>query len=426
MLTSTVGFLNLSTDNTQPNVPTPNDSTNQVTQVSYEASSVESKVIQLFPSGVFIAKADYDSVAEANAKLTSIDGVATVLTSQFVDPQPGRPENFRAELRFTDVSVIPGVIERLSAAEGFSGAQVFPQALISLPKDVEFSNPDLGLTQEYTFPNPQTQAFITSQTREGDDILVTLNATFRGQTLVNVLAVEQSNLTIAGNIYFTGGSYKISSLSNNFLVRTTVPFTKKNALDSIKSSIDSEFGSQILVQPVSSEIKFTFDDANSFFEEDLNTFLSTYQGIDSFRLDLSNDAAYVTHADPNNFIAFRGSLNSEFNSLGFRVFSVDDPKISLQGNVSAEDREAFFEKTNALASENDVELEILQEAIIDANSIFVEDANTSFELKSGSFTAFVSNDKKTGDEIMLSILLSANDRDGITDIQAQEIVEITG
>ena len=76
-----------------------------------------------------------------------------------------------------------------------------------------------------------------------------------------------------------------------------------------------------------------------------------------------------------------------------------------------------------IGSENNVELQVLQQAVIETDSIFVPDLNSSLPLNDGFFYSFVTQSKIVGETVQLSLLINASERNGIESIESQETVE---
>ena len=63
---------------------------------------------------------------------------------------------------------------------------------------------------------------------------------------------------------------------------------------------------------------------------------------------------------------------------------------------------------------------ILRKAVINADTVFVSDLNESLSVPNGSFSVFLEPEATLGEEVSLLLLVVANKRDGILDIQAHE------
>ena len=422
MFGSILGIFGLqgNSNNNAPEGYVPDVPVNQTpTAVPYEVPTVDATVLELFPTIIIIAKSGDFELNETTSKILSIEEVISINNAQFFDSASSN-ENFRADIRLNSPESIQTAFDSISAIESLTNIQIFPQALVSLPESVEFRNEGLDLTQEHTFVEPQTQAYVTMNTLKGDELTVSLNASFEGSVLVSLNAFELSNSSSASQIYFTDDSFSIASLENEFLVRGSVDYSQRELLENAKTIIEENNGaSTIQVSPLNTSMSVYFSDSNSFFAEDLNFLLSSFEGVVSNNIAPDNSLVIVVFDPETDFDFLKTSLEEELNSFGFDVERIEEPVVSLQGTIQAESKEALLESIE----QTNIIIEPLQKATIEADSIFIPDANTSFPLSAGSFEAFVNLERSQGDQVNLSLVIFASERNGITDIQAQEVIE---
>ncbi len=403
----------------QPNAPGPQQ---QATTVSYSAGGVQAKIEQLFPSAVLILKTSELDAGALEKKLLAIPGIAGVSNSQFVSLQGGAQENFRTELRLSSPDKISEVYSAILAIDSVSSAQLFSQALARVSGKVAFRNPDLDLEQDYSFPNNAVQAFVSSNTRKGDEVLLSIQATFAGQALSQAIAIEEKNLTAEPQIYLVNSSYKLDSFSGEYFVRATKPLSEQSILEGIKAELaEQDSNLAVKITPASSMMSVYFAEPEKIFRQDLNTFFSERGGVTSFAIDENSSRAQVQFSEGTDYNSFRPALQEDLDSLGFKVSRIEDPVVSMQGTlVPSAGKEEFLKIIAAIEKKDSVQLEVLEKASVAAGSVFVPDVNKSFTLAKGSFGAFVKTSHKEGDEVTLAILLVATEKGGISDIQAQE------
>ena len=93
----------------------------------------------------------------------------------------------------------------------------------------------------------------------------------------------------------------------------------------------------------------------------------------------------------------------------------------MQGNLSpSAGKQAFIKAVSEESEKIEGGIEILQKAYIDANSVFVSDANADFAIADGNFSAYINSEHKEGDAVTLSMLIYGTERFGVVEIQAQE------
>lgn len=393
----------------------------QATTISYTAAGVEAKVLQLFPNAVLLGHTNEFDAASVESKLQKAPGLVNV-SGQFVQTQDNKV-NFRAGMRFSSTDKMVEAEEFIRDSNAFSAFELFPNALISIPGKIEFSNNDLGLTQEYSLPNSQAQAVVTLDTKQQDQITVTLEAKFQGQKPIEMQAFIEKNLTSSPQFMVVTDKFRLSQFENSYFMRSTAPLPGRGKLDGTKAFFDSnDYVSGLVVQPAGNETKLYFAEPEKVFAADLNTFLVTYAGIDSYSFHLDQNYLSVVVSSQQDYTSFLSLLEAELSKLGFNVRNIVHPTVSLQGPIepTKENKGQFMKKVEEAGKKNSVELEVLQKAIIDANSIFVADQNYSFSLPTGAFEAYVKPTRVEGEEVNLTIIMSASKREGVLQIQAQE------
>ena len=396
---------------------------NTPTKITYSASGVEGKVLQVFPTAVLLANTTEVSAGDAEAKIRSVPGVVGVSNGMFVQ---GQETNFRADLRVDSAGNFDEIAQKLGALGAIKDVTLYPQALVSVPQEVELKNEQSGLAQKQSFANSQVQAFVSMGTRTGDSIKISIQAEFSGQTLSNVLAIEESNPSTAQQIYFTDGNFTISSMESEFFIKSFADYSGNAKLESLSQLLrGQDENAQLQIADATGDTTVYFAQPNTIFPQDLNTFFTGFSGIKSFEINSGpaqdvNFASVAFDGDVDDYNAFKSSLVAGLNSLGFNVSVVKEPQRVLQAQLIAGSGDSLLGQVTSFSLANSLDSTVLQKAIIDANSVFIADANASFALKEGSFDAFVNTSRKAGDSVLLSLFIVGSPRAGIEQINAQE------
>ncbi|HLC79858.1 MAG TPA: hypothetical protein VJG83_05570 [archaeon] len=421
MVGSILGIISYTDSSNSAPLPSVPSSSVAPTTITYSASAVQGSVLQVFPTAVLIAYTTESDASAIDSKLYQVEGVLSVNNSQFVsigDPS----SNFRSEIRFSSAESAREAVDSIKKINTLSNVKMYLQALIATAQEIEFSNADLGLTQKYSFANSQVQAFVNSTTQKDDNVTITIQAEFFANNLSNSVAFEEQNLTSSEQIYFAGADLQISSLENEFFLRSFVPITSNSSLESIKSELLTKDPSGTFeIAAASAQTKIIFADPERIFEQDINTFFAGFSGVNSFSISLDQNFALVEFDSSGDYNEFKTSLRSELDSLGFEVESIEDPQQVLQGKMEyANGKQEFLSLLNGLESKHQLEIEVLQKAIISTPYIFISDSNISIPIPSGSFEAFVKPEHSAGESVSLSILVVGSERNGASEIQAQE------
>jgi hypothetical protein len=296
-------------------------------------------------------------------------------------------------------------------------------SIVRVPDKIELKNETLGITQEYQFKGSQVQALVNPETRKGDLIEISLNTEFAGQQLISSYAVETSNVDAREQIFSLVQKSAISRLENEYLINSESSPKKMNELEKAKLELAKlDENSNLKVYPQSLNFTIFFSEPEKISANDLHFYLSGHQSISSFTLQLDSNKAIVTAKD-ENISQFAEKLKEGLEAFGFKISSIQEPKVFLEGTISNTDNEKILKTINSTEKNHGLKFIVFRKAKIDANSIYVPDANYEFMIPEGYFNAYVKPTHKNGDEIEMNTLVIASKRKGIRLIQAQEIIK---
>ncbi len=399
-----------------PNSPPPTQQ--DITQVSYTAKAVQAKVLQIFPTATLVGTTDALDVAVVDAALQKVPGIIALAGSEFFEPED-KSANFRTNIRVTSPDNLNDVLKAAGDSNIISKAAIFPTALVSIPGKIEFKNEDAGLTQDYSPKSAQAQVIVTLDTQKGDRLEVTLNSEFAGQNIINLAGYIERNLDSQPEFSSVDSAFSVSSLEGVFSLEGTATKLDAPGLGIIKGFFaEPDYNSGLSVKERTTETRFSFTPDANAAEADLNKFLTSYAGVDSFsiNMDLNNASARV--ADAQDYKSFVFVLGEEMGKIGFRVTSIADPESELTGTVTvlSGGREKFLADVAQKERDTGIKLTVLQKARFDINSIFVPDKNRSYSLPGGSFSGFVGPTHLSGEDINMTVVLVGNARQSILQI----------
>ncbi|VVC00377.1 Uncharacterised protein [uncultured archaeon] len=423
-------FVLLVRDSSNPNpVPSVQPSQGPATNVSYSAKGVQAKVLQVFPNATLIGSTDALDVSEVDAKLGGVPGILAVSGSEFIETQ-GNVANFRTSVRFASLEKLQESLKQIKDTNAFKIFEVFPLALISVPKDIEFTNETAGLSQSYSPPGQQAQSVVTIDTQKGDQIEVTLNAGFQGQSITSLSGIIERNLTSSPQVFFVTDSFKVAGMENGFMVQGSAPASKRAGLEAAKAVLESsaDYNASLGVAAMGGEAKILLAEPGKANKGDLNSAMALVPGLKSYNIDLNKGIVSIAAQDENNYPAALQSAKSGIEALGLAVVSVEEPKYALSGTVEllSSTKEGFLALTSKASLDSGIELSVKQSVRIDANSIFVPDQNIALPLEGSSFPAYVGTSHAVGDDVNLSLMIVGNARTGIMQLQAMEAAAGSG
>ncbi|MEM4256916.1 MAG: hypothetical protein QXD98_01005 [Candidatus Diapherotrites archaeon] len=395
-----------------PQVVNPN--VEGATQVNYTASGVDANVIQVFPSAIVLGKTSEAETYAIDSKIMSSNIVLSISNSEFVG------DIYRAQVRFKSTSDFQKLQEFLSNTEELSQLGIFPQALIKLGGKTQLKNEETGITLDYEFPMNQVNAIVQLDTLKGDKIKVDLVAIFEGKQLVNALAQETSNLETAQQLVFTGGTYNVSQISDDYAFNTIAKFNEVNKLYSLISFIEEKVGKERVsakVSPTNLQLKTTLE--SQYFSEDVNRLLSSFSDIENFTINQDTNEIVLMAKQDSNLFSLSEKVLEEFSSLGYKTGNFIGPNFSLSGEIFGTNLEKI-EDINNYAKKQSLKFEILRKVFVNAESIFSEEQNFSYKVPEGNFEAWVSPKVSKDQNVNLSIFMIASKRYGAYSVQAKE------
>lgn len=402
------------------NQPPIDPSSENVTSVSYGASDIPAKVLQIFPTAIVVGKTKEAETSTLDSKIMATGKVAGVLNSQFLQ----NSDYYRAEIKAASPDNFVQIQIALDGIDSFSEVSVYPEALVLVPPKIELKNSDSGLLQEQTFQNNQIVAALSTETLKGDDISIDLVATFQGQKLTYAFGQEKDNLNNKQQLFFVNNVYKVSGLSQDFAFNIQAGLDKKKTLEDVNSDIYSSLADFNLESKLATSTNsFTINFNKPFISQDLNALLAQIKESGKARdytiLEDQNKAVVVA-ADDQNLLPFREMLKNELDSLNFKYSEIEDPVYFLQGKAAGVQKDKFLKTIEGQAQKYGLNYDVLQKALFDANSVVVQ-GGTTYALPAGFFEAYVKPTHKANDDVNMAIVIVASKRAGVVQINGQEM-----
>ena len=419
MVGSILGVMSLSGDDSTTNPDAPPIVTDAPTTISYSATGVESKVIQLFSTGIMVAQTSAFSSQDVDKELLKVDGIVSS-QSMFLD----EGNSVRSDIRVSSPDKFQSVLEQMKKLSTISEVQFYPKALVQLPEEIELTNDDLNLNLNYKFVSRQTEAVVTTATLQGDEILISIEGDFQKDLLVGkAFVIEVNNITASPEYYSATGEFEVASLDNSFLLSATALLSERQNIDSLLQELNElDENNSIAEMPVYNELLVMFVDSASFEEQDLNNFLTDFN-VDAFTLYTDYNAVSVSFSEETNFVEFRDALKEGLNSNGFEIKELKEPNVSISGNINT-NQEIINSKILEFSEKNFESLNLKQKVTFDSNSIYVADENKSFPLEAGFFEANLAPKYTEGEKVNLSMQLVVQRGKIVDTIGVEETKEI--
>ncbi len=420
MIVSMFYFFTISRE-TQPNNQNPINNPNQsATEINYIAQSVDAKVMQVFESAMLLGKTKEAETYAVDSLIRSSGLVLSVTNSEFVG------DNYRAIIRIKPDSNFEALSDFFATNPSLSGIFIYKQGIISLDGEVELKNEETGLTMEYAFPSNQVNALLNTDTVKGDKIKADIAASFQGSRLTNAIAQETINYETQQMIITTKGSFKVSSLEENYALNANEEFEKRELLESFVSAIEEKIGKEkakLEIFNIGNDFKAKLKQEYDF--NDINSLLSQVEGVASLSQSQETNEIIISTGQDANLLSAKEKILEKLSSEGYEVESFKGPAYSMNGEIT-NIKEAELDEIKKIAEEKKLKLEVLRKAKIKEESIFAIAEDHNYKVKKGEFEAWISPNIKKDENVELEITMIASKRQGALEIFAKEAKENPG
>ncbi len=422
MVASTLGFaLWYNQDDAQQPTPEP-PPIDTPTIINYEGEA-SGKVVELFNRVLVIAPTEQAEIGKIDAELYGVEGVRRVISSYLPtsqDVQFGLKLSYRAEVDL-DQSIRPAdfIKELTENSEHLYGISAWRTSLISLPKEVSLTNPDLNLTKEHTFDDPLIQAYLKPETIKGDEVTVALLVGLAGNTISSLIAEEIVNVTASPTNFFIEKEMAINELEPKLVFAGSYNFSKGHTEESIVSkaeALDDVVSAEAAITPpwfysLELEVSETYD------ENTMKETLSGIEGVTAVRIRAENSNIVVDFNESFDIAKLKSDIGA---ALPAYPLEITEPKSNLLLDIEYSTSElTLHPQTLSLAlADLGIEGDSYQPSTILAETLENDDGN-AFEVKDGNFTAHVLPTHSEGETVSLEIMASVS-RGKIVSVQAAE------
>jgi len=411
------------------NEPSPFD---EGTILDMQSGAVKGKVIELLPKILFSAGTNEADIGEIDALLYSIEGIYRIDSRyrQNTEPSISGALIYIAEISFDDSSISAEELMdaiKENTEEVLFGAEAYKIVLVSIPKEIEFTEPDLNLTRTHVFDEALTQAYVTIDSMKGDEIEIIIRASFSGKALISSIAYLNENITASPEYIFLEKEVLIDSLKEELFFSVEMNYSSFLEEDELKERILSLEGiNEVELNTLLPKEFITIEVADvnaSDFTQDLNTFLTDYNGIQFFSFEENESfEVFVSFEEVFDLTSFKTQFSEQLNSFELQEFSFTESKGNATGDIkfsgevltATDSLESLF---NSLSFD---EAMIFQKASATASSLTDPETEKEFLVEEGSFELFLLPGHSVGETVSMEIRFTGI-RDKATAIEAVEI-----
>jgi hypothetical protein len=416
MLSSTIGFAFISV--ADQSAGNPDNSSNPdnppirpASEIKFKAGSQKAKVVELMPLiKIFGSTSEYN-IQKIDASIYGITGVKTV-SSVFGNNAPPVLA-YVAEISFEKSLDAEKLVEAIKEKNILSEVDGFSFAVVELPQKIVFQseNKDLNLLKEYEFASRQSQALIGIASIKGDDLLVSVSATFAGAKLADLLAIEEENLTAKTVPGAASLELPVKTLEPKLVFSAKSFFSNNPDSNELKARISriSDFNS-VELEAAAIAPKIMLSGGNFLLEEqihDLNVFIQSLkpQSVSFFNED--SFAASIPFDSDANLADAKAKLEAQLKTMSLENVLVEESSGILYGNISLQQTSTStpaLQLMQILDSYSLQEIKILQPASLELSNIFDANASMNYAIDSNSVPAQVRPGHSISDKVKAKIL----------------------
>ena len=395
------------------------------TQISMQADNVEATVVLLLPKIRVGAATSETNIASIDSSIYAIPGVKRVTSfyTQSGDTELAAGLIYVADVQLSKDADAKEIFSQVQQIESLNAVDGFASALVSVPEEIEFTNIDLNVSKIQSLKRNETEVMASFETLRGDQILISISATFIGIDAIEVMAFESETISGAASFGESTLEAEVASLDTILLVDIETDYSSLPGLEAVHQGILS------LAQVSDLNITEPFLDAKLSFASDGNIPEETASDLNAFLHTLSDDVIFY------NFSNFSTSLFFEQGTdLQPVKVSVETKleELGLEGITSRESIGHAFLELELVSGEAAPLAEI--ESLLEANGfskfssvqpgkISLAEIETDFglfEIESGLVDTGFLKSHSVGDKAMLSVTYSIA-REQLAEIGAVEV-----
>ncbi len=367
--------------------------------LDFIASDVEASVFQILPTIKIQAETEETDIVAINSSIYAIEGVKKVSGrfEQRAYTMLGTGFVYVADISFSTDMTSYDVIKLLEDETSLKFISGYNFALVELPTTVSLTSVDkvLNLSREHEFTENLSESLVSFDSMEKDQVKISLEVTFVGDNVVQMMAYEEENITATPVEKTVSLTAPIASLEKNLLIEADNAFYSQ--LDFV-SNVESDINALPPVETVNIFVS-DFNPVLSFtFEEVLAT--ETFSKLESFLNDLNAETVSLANEPLNASIAFKAGISgadflekklaveAKLEELGIEV-DVEEAKGFVAGEITlkSEDSGAVATAINALFEEKGISIKIVQPGVLAVAEI--EDSELTHMVESGEVQAML-------------------------------------
>jgi hypothetical protein len=397
------------------------------TVIKMRADNIEAKVVEVLPKIFFSAFTNEADITAIDKKIGEVNGIYKIQSKyrQASNPTFNTSLIYTAEISFEkDRNVLEVISDIRDLTESILFEPFsFEAALISVPRNVHFSN-DQGFDLNYDFADPLMLAYVVPGVAKGDKLLVRIDASFTGKTLVN-----SSSYEILPVPFFSDFNASIKEKLPRIVFGSFVDYSDyidENSLKEKILSLPSVVDANVFSPKPENYFIVSFSAENSM-EEDFNRFLHNSTEFTSLEVSEVGEgfSAQLYFNEDENITSLEEKVVSFLRDKNASNVSVTEARTQVSGYLellSSDASKTISELTVLLSSLDFKAITFQQQVLVSLPSFFDSYGREFIPGDETSTEVFVSAFRNIGDEVELRAYIVPNEtvRKGILSINAAE------
>ncbi len=399
-----------------------------VTTLQMTADNVEARVVEILPKVLFTAYTNEAEILEIDSRIASVEGIYKIDSKykQQANPTFNTSLAYIAEISFQkEKNALEIVSEINQKTEGILfDSFAYGQVLVSVPKNVYFEN-EQGFDLDYEFQDPLILSYTITEPRKQDNLLIRIDASFSGSTMLSSIASETRNLTGELQYLLFDETKEVEEKLPRMIFGSETNYSDYVEEGVLKAQIISLGAVDVNISAFKPENYFiAYFSAETDLEEEFNSLLSDQNEL------INSIEVYEETQGFSVKVDFRGENSVEVQDIVVRFLedknasdiSVEESFSQIFGSIelSSADSEVFVLELQAfLDSLNFQRTSIQQQVVVSFGSFVSEDGAEFFPDEETLTETFVNASRAVGEEVELKIQIQVI-RDKLISITASE------
>ena len=269
--------------------------------VDYDQTTVETKLNEL--QGIKSRKIEFRQATDGNINLIISLNIQTEKKAEIIS-------------KIKDMNIV------------YEPVELYQQALISVPEDINFTN-DSNQTMSYYFGAAPISAIVGIDTQKGDKISAVCYATFTGQKLTNATAIEMYNNSGSPQMLVSSGDFNVIDYEPQIYIEAQTMLIYSKDKNEIEEKIKKDYNDTEITYNISQNLVYTIpEDKNlEILKNDLNN-LKNNNLFTDYTLDEENLSLEVYLKEDINSTEYE-SIKKQIKELSSATVIASEPKTNI-------------------------------------------------------------------------------------------------